>query len=467
MEELVITVNFSVDGYSKLDILDDKLVECRDSTVIIALDESTSNSLYDYYNTVRNLLIHKNRVIVVVIGEESKIRKQICMLAASYRNYDIYSVLDKGSLNSEYIETLLEREPTIEEVETFIGADITAYSEMNDILLKLCEKVTVSDIDNLAELILQNKEMIQCFPSLIDYMKKTIDNYNTGLDSKVAELKTRLSDVENNMSKMKLEVAGKEQELKEALAEIEGLRKESVAATQRCIDLEQKLNNSGPSIKTYSTVNTSLIKCKVKSILYFKEVSSVRYINTFIVKLLEILDKIDKLKVKLVIYDNNSPYNCIYKPIAVINTSDYLANKDTVVNKYDKLVVVEPNRVILEDILNADYDCVIVYDKLRQTEDLVTGNCVFKYWVISSMYQIQKIESITKIDKSKIITNVGACIDAISISEIESFKTMTPSAKTSQYIQMQNVGNIKGKVMHIIKEKSNLQAIIDAKKKSR
>lgn len=462
---MINTINFSVDGYEKIDITDPKLEEYRDSTLLIALDGGTSDYLYNYYNKIRDILINKNRVILIVIGEESKIRKQICMLAASYRNYDIYYVQDKDTLNKEYIEALIDREPTIEEVETFIGADITAYSEMNNILLSLCEKVQVDDINKLADLIIENKEMIQCFPSLIDYMKKTIDNYNSGLDSKMDSLKAEFLEMENSLSKMKIEVGGKDQELKDAITEIEGLKKESAGAKQRCIDLEQKINNSGPSIRTYSTVNTSLIKCKVKSILYFKEISSVRYINTFIIRFLEILEKMDKLKVKLVIYDNNSPYNCVYKPIAVINTSDYLSNRDTVVNKYDKIVVVEPNKVILEDILNADYDCVIVYDKLRQTEDLVTGNCAFKYWVIGSMYQIQKIESVAKIDRSKIITNVGACIDALSISEIESFKTMTPSAKTSQYVVLPNVGNIKGKVIDIIKEKSNLKAIVDAKEK--
>lgn len=458
-------VNAVVDGYKTLEITDKELESCTNDTVILVLDEQSSNYLYNYYNAVRTLLINKNRLLLIMIGAESKIRKQLCMLAASYRNYDIYSVRSKDDIDSEYIETVLEREPTIEEVETFIGADITAYSEMNDILLSLCDKVSIKDIDKVTEIVYQNKDMIQCFPSLIDYMKKTIDNYNTGLDTKIAGLKEKAIELENSMSRMKLEVDGKSQELEAALAEIEGLKKESNEAKQRCIDLEQQLNNSGPSIRTYSTVNTSLIKCRVKSILYFKEISSVRYINTFIVRMVEILEKIDKLKVKLVIYDNNSPYNCTYKPIPVINTGDYLMNKDTIINKHDKLVVVEPNKVILEDILTADYECVIVYDRLRQLEDLVTGNCVFKYWVIGSMYQIEKIESITKLDRSKIITNVGACIDAISISEIPSFKAMTASAKTSQYMQMQNLGNLKGKVIDIIKEKSNIKAIVDAKRK--
>lgn len=462
---MIYIINADVTGCEKVDIVDEILNECKDSTVVIVLDEDSNNCLHTYYNAVRSLMINKNRLIIIMVGAESKIRKQLCMLAASYRNYDIYSVENKSDIDSEYIETVIKREPTIEEVETFIGSDITAYSEMNDILLDLCNNVTLDNVDKVVEIVYGNKDMIECFPSIIDYMKKTIDNYNSGLDTKLAEFKSKVTDTENAMTRLKVDVDNKDKELKQALIEVDGLRTESAAAKQRCVDLEQLVNSSGPSIKTYSTVNTSMIKCRVKSILYFKEISGIRYMNTFITKLVEILQKIDKLKVKLVIYDNRSPFNCIYKPISVIDTQDYMKNKESIVNKFDRLVVVEPNKVILEDILNADYDCVIIYDRLRQVDDLVTGNCVYKYWVMGSMYQIEKVDSMSKIDRSKIITNVGACIDAISISELQGFKSMTGSAKTSQYMQMQNVGHIKGKVIDIIKEKSNIKAIVEANKR--
>jgi len=462
---VVYLINAEVVSYKTLDIKAEELSTITGDTVIIVLDEQTSSYLYDYYNTVRTLLINKNRVILVMIDSESKIRKQLCMLAVSYRNYDIYSVKSKDNINSEFIETVLDREPTIEEVETFIGADITAYSEINDILLKLCDRVSVEDIDKIKEIVYENKEMIQAFPSLLDYMKKTIDNYNTGLDSKMLELKTKIEEAEKSVSKARMEVDSKDQELKNALSEIEGLRKECNEAKQRCIDLEQQLNASGPSIRTYSTVNTSMIKCKVKCILYFKEISYVRYMNTFIEKFIEILEKIDKLNVKLVIYDNNSPFNCVYKPLPIITTSMYLSDKDTIVSKHSKIVVVEPNKVILEDILNNEYDCVIVYDRLKQVEDLVTGNCVFKYWVIGSLSQINRVESLIKIDRSKIITNVGVCKEAICLSEIDNFKSMTSSAKTSNYMQMRNLGNMEGRVIDIIKDKTNLRALINTIKK--
>ena len=457
-------INHDVDGFERIDIADNRLSTCKDCTVIIVLDEESNNGLHSYYNAVRDIIVNGNRLFIVMVDVESRIRKQICMLAASYRNYHIYSVEDKSDIDSEYIETIMNREPTADEVETFIGADITAYSEMNDILLDLSNNATINNIDRVEEIVYGNKEMIECFPSIIDYMKKTIDTYNSGLDTKLAELKSKTTEAENALARAKIDVEGKEKELKAALAEVEGLKNESAAAKQRCIDLEQQVNSSGPNIRTYSTVNTSMIKCRVKSILYFKEISSVRFMNTFITKFMEILQKVDKLKVKLVIYDNRSPFNCIYKPISVIDMQDYLKNKDTIVNKFDKVVVVEPNKVILEDILSAEYDCVLIYDRLRQTEDLVTGNTVYKYWVIDSLYHIGKIESMSRLDRSKIITNIGSCIDALSIMELAGFKQMTNSAKTSQYMQMVNPGHIKGKVIDIIKEKSNIKAIVDANK---
>ena len=465
---MVYLVNVEVDGYKTLDIMDSEFESCSKDTVAVVLDEQTSNYLYNYYTVIRNLLINKNRVILIMVDGESKIRKQLCMLTASYKNYDIYTVKSKDNIDSEYIETILERQPTMEEVETFIGADITAYSEMNEILLKLCDSVSVEDIDRVAEIVYQNKEMIQCFPSIIDYMKKAIDNYSSGLDSKVVELKEKIEKVENEALTAKLEAEAKKQELEEALEEIKGLKREIAAANQRCDDLEKQLGASGPLIKTYSTVNTSLIKCKVKSVLYFKEISSVRYINSFTSRFFETLSKIDNLSVKLLIYDNSSIYNVIYKPLPVISMSDYLNNREQFLTKIDKIVIIEPNKVILEEMLGLDYDCIIIYDRLKQAEDLVTGNIVYKYWVINSMKQIIDLDTVgQKIDRTKIITHVGVCPEALAISEIPAYKGATEAAKISKYVHMENVGKTTGRVFDIIKERTNLRSIINAKSAKR
>ena len=95
-------INHSIHGYESVNIDDERICD-PNSTVIIVLDESTSASLYKYYNKVVDMLLSGTRLITICVGKESKIRKTIMMLMVSYRNYNVYRVDSLSLITSDYI----------------------------------------------------------------------------------------------------------------------------------------------------------------------------------------------------------------------------------------------------------------------------------------------------------------------------------------------------------------------------
>ena len=453
-------VGYSLQGYLDLDLNSDSLNEIKDSLVIVVLDEKSNGKLYTYYSAVRSLIVSNNKVILLLIEAKSPIRKQISMLLMSYRNYNIYTLDDRSIIDREYLATIEGREPSEDEVTTFVGSDITAYSEINDILLRLTSKVEESDIDGLREIIESKRDSIEGFVDIIDYMKKVVDNANSGeTDKQIKSLKDKISELENSLEDATKQIREAKKEAELALKDQETLKKEAFQAKQKAADLEDRLNSKEPVLTTYTELQTQMIKCNTKVILYFKEVSHISYISSMLIKMCEVLVRLKKLKVKLLIYDNKHSLLSTYKPIPVIGSNEYMSNKDSVVNKLDKLVIVEANQAIIEDILKADWDVVIVYDRLRQASDIVSGNNVFKYWVMNSMSEYKALFQAFKIEERNIISRPGIFAEGIAISEIKEYKTHTPSAKLAGWVNMLNIGENKGKVFDLIFQRTNISAL--------
>ena len=200
------------------------------------------------------------------------------------------------------------------------------------------------------------------------------------------------------------------------------------------------------------------MKCKAKSIIYFKEITYVRYINSFVTKLFEVISKIYKLRVKLVIYDNRNGFVQIYKPLTVVGSAEYVASRDLIVNKTDKIVVVEANPAIIEDIIRADYDVVIVYDRMRQPNDVVVGNNVYKYWIINSATEYNTLSQTYKIDKHHVIARPGIFPESIPLLEISGYSEMTESARISSYIRLEHPV-MKKSLLELIFERTNVNSI--------
>lgn len=452
-------IGYDIDGYNNIDIDSDELLDIKECLVVVVLGEESNGRLYSYYSNIRNLIINNNKIILLLLESKSYIRKQISMLLMSYRNYNIYTVDTLDIVDKDYINELDAREPSQSEVTEFIGADVTAYTELNEILLSMITSIKESDIDKLRVIIEDKRDSIEGFVDVIDYMKSVVDSANSGDTQKqIKSLRAKIDDMEVLLNTANKKLKQAEIDLENAKDGNEVLQREANRAKQRLAELEDQVNISEPVLRTYAELQTQMIKCKTQVILYFKEVSHVSYIASFVTEFVKYLTKLKKLRVKLLIYDNKHSFLSMYKPIQVIGSSEYIADRDRVVNKLDKLVIVEANQAIIEDILKSDWDVVVIYDRLRQVNDIVSGNNVYKYWVLNSIKEYTALSNQFKIDKKDVITNHSILPEVMVLTSVPSYSAHTTTAKLSAYMNMTSPGCNRS-IFNIIENNTNIAVL--------
>lgn len=455
MEDYII--GLKLDGLTYMDIDDTSISDIKNSNVVIVLSSDSSDKLSIYYTKIRNLIINNNRIILILDGSKSKIRKTISMLLASYRKYDIYTIDDISIVDREYINSLIKRNPSEEEVSTFIGSDVTAYSDIDSIILDLSTLINNNNLDGVRELIENKRDSIENFVDLINYMKLVVDKHSDA-NSRIKELKDKITKLEDSLNDTNKQLNNAIRDAKDAKAEKDMLQKEAFQAKQKKAELEEQLNSREPVIRTYTEVQTQMIKCRTKVIIYFKEISHISYISSLVTRFIETLVKLKKLKVKLMIYDNKHSFLNSYNPIPIVGSTEYINNRDIVVNKYEKIVAVEANQALVEDVLTSDWDVVIIYDRLRQANDIVSGNNVYKYWVLNSVTEYTALKKAFKIEKDRIITRPGLFPESLSIQSIPGYKSHTVSAKLADYVNMKNIGDNKP-IFETLINTTNINAI--------
>lgn len=448
------SVGIALDNYDLVGLDSKELGNSISNDVVIVLGESSSNQLHEYYTTIRRLIIRNNNVKLILDGDRSKIRKHISMLMTSYGRYDIYRVDDINEIDDEFIRTIEERVPTIEEVTEYIGEDIATYSEISNVLLELTKNVENGDMDGLKKTVYENMEVIKNSSTVIDYMKKVMDSANAGTDEKIAKLKEQIDKLESKSKSdnIKIDTLTRNQNaLKESN---DFLEKEARRAETRRQELEEQVNKSGPVIKAYSTLQTSVIKgYKPVSVLYFKEITKIPYINTLIIQIANTINKLlkdapkDKPNVRLIIYDNTSQYQ-IYKPLTIVDSAMMTNNRANIVNHVKEMVITEPNQSLLEDILKVDFPVVIIYDRLRQQRDILSGNMVTKFYVANSKNDVKAIKSLDSAER--IITPEGVSDGTIWLGRIDKYEGLSPAAQMSKYV---SVKDLKDKSSRLIFDK--------------
>ena len=449
-------------GYETTKI-DDNRLRNSDNTVVLVLNESASTNLHTYYNSVIDIILSGAKLICISVGKESKIRKAIMMVMASYRDYNIYKVGSSDIIDEEYIKAVENRNPDLAEVQQYIGGDISAYSELNTILFGINNLVNTGDIDGLKVFIENHIESIESSIEVIEYLKKLADSTNSGdladliesLKNKVAASSRQIDDLNADLKQYK----GENEKLND---KVNSLTMDVNRANRKVSDLEDQLKSAGGSavISTYSDVDTRIIKCKTQSIIYFKEISYSKYTNSLVMNLYSILKNRPNKRVKLMIYDSKVGMPGLYKGMSILNTTEYLSNKAKIIRDTTKFVVSEPNRVFLEDVLtsiNPQFDIVIVYDRLRQAPDLVTGNNVTKIFVVNSLSNFESVkESIRIPPNSLVISNDDRIQGAIRIGDIPDYHTATDSAKMTRYSKLTISENSNDRIIATIFTKARI-----------
>lgn len=465
-------VNLKSHGYECITIEDIDITNNESNLINILIDKSCDSDTGKYYKFIDNALRNRNRVVLISVDDGNKSFTSLASLMVTFKGYDIYKVADKDLVTSEYLEKLEQREPDITEVQTYIGGEITGMSDMSTVLFGIESLVDEGNTDGLVTFIENNINTIENMVVTINNMKKTCDVFNSNelidniniLKDKESKLKDTIKDKDNIIETVKYE-RDKHQ------VEVEDLKRENNQLKNKNSELKIQTESGGSVIKAYKELNTQLINCKTKIVLYFKEISYVKYTNSLVEKIFSHLEQC-KLKVKLVIYDSQSDLFAMYKPLPVVTGSDYVLMKDTFIHKTKKFVVAEPNPSIIQDILTSDenFDVVIVYDRMRCSKDVVSGNNVTKYYVINSSTNYNELKSMLKItDSSKIITYADSSIEIgnesnrkfLDIPTIAEYakKTSTESFKSRRYALL-STSLSKQPLIQTILDKSRISTLL-------
>ena len=442
-------VNESMHGYECIDASKD--VE-KDNLVIVVVNKDCNAELNKYYRLINNALKNRNQVILISVDDDNRLLKPLASLMLTYNQYGIYQIVDKDSITAEYLLKLENRKPDLSEVQTYIGGDVTAYSDINTLLFGIESLVDEGNEQGLRNFIEENMESISNMTTAINDMKKTCDMFNSNeLVEAVAYLKEEEGKLKNEITEKDEVVKQVKYERDQKTIEVNDLRRENDKLKAKNSDLKDQGSSNGMVIRTYPEVNTQLIKCKTKVIIYFKEISYVNFTNTLITHLQKHLTRKLNLKksdseCRLLIYDTDSEMYGVYKPLNIINGANYGALKDSLIKNSTRFVVSEPNPTIINNILESEYnnDILIIYDRMHHMNDIVAGNNVTKFYIVNSNNDYKNLKQSLKItDTSYIITNANSSIEAdnknrqfLDIPEIPGYKSSTDSAKESKYTKL-------------------------------
>lgn len=446
-------VNENIHGYEKITCEDLDKTNNSGNLFVIIIDKSCDGDVNKYYKLINSALRNNNRVILISINDENKIFKTLASLMTTFYSYDIYQVEEKESISAPYLLKLEERHPDITEVQTYISGDVTSYSDITTILFGIESLVDEGNIDALKSFIEEHITSIENLTTAINNMKKTCDIFNSN------ELIDAVNDLKEREHKLNKTIEEKDKTLEEIKydrdsnkVEVENLKRENEKLKNKNNDLKAQNESGSAVIKSYKEINTQLIQCKTKLILYFKEISYVRYMNSLVNVIMNILET-RKLKSKLLIYDSHSEMYASYKPLQVITGADYVSAKGNLISKTQRFIVAEPNPTILQDILTSEqcFDVVIVYDRMHSLTDIVAGNNVTKLFVMNSSKEYKELQGALKItDTSHIITQSTNSLNKANIKDnepsqkrqfldipmIENYNANTDSGKISKYMKL-------------------------------
>jgi len=414
MTKYMIGDNFQ--NYEKITVDDLDLTNASDNLFIIIVNKSSDSEIPKYYKFVNNALKKHNRIILIGIDDNGKIFNTLATLMITYESYDIYKIVDKDALSADYLLKIEKRHPDYSEAQTFVGGELTAYSDINMLLFGLQSIIEEGNQDALKPFIEEHAVSFENIVNTLNNMKKTCEVFNSNeLVNEINTLKDDKNNLEEQIKEKDEEIDKIKYDRDKNKVDAETLKRENdklkASATSVQVDSDA---NSGPTIKSFKTLNTQLLKDnKTKIVLYFKEISYVRYTNTLVTILFDFIKR-KNLKVKLLIYDTGSEMYNMYNPLRVINGQNYLADKGSLIRKVEKFVVSEPSQSIITDILCSDmnFDVVIIYDRMHTLNDVVEGNLVSKFYVVNSRDEFDNIKGQLKIkDTSNVITHADSSIN--------------------------------------------------------
>lgn len=478
MAKYIINDNFH--GYTKTTVDELGVANENDNTLVLVIDKSCDNKLPETYKFINTAMKKNNRIILISVDDSNKSFKPLASLMVTYGRYDIYEVEEKDTLSCDYLAKLEAREPDYSEVQTFVGGDVVASSEMSTLIFGIESLVEEGNIDGLKSYVEENMISIENLTSVLNSMKKTCELYNSNeLVNEINNLKNNEKRLTKSLDERSKELDSIKADINDSNSNIENLKAENSKLKEKNKELMSNNEQGGNTIVNFKTVQTQLLKGnKTKIVLYFKEISYVRYTNTLVSILMEYIKR-KELKAKMLIYDANSSMYSVYNPLRVINGTDYVNDKSSLIHKVEKIVVAEPAQMIIEDMLTSDeaFDVIIIYDRMHSLNDIVEGNLVTKFFVLNSRQDYEKLKPQLKMnDTSFIITDAAnsinmskdwkevgerAFLDIPTINDFKRHEIMSESFAFSKYIR-QSTAITKQPLIETILSKSKINTLYNS-----
>jgi hypothetical protein len=467
-----ISIGIKVDGFKDRKITDEDLFTCKASKILIYLDKESNDRLMDYYKVVRAILRQGDNKVLLLINDDdnSNIAQGIVHLCLDYGCYNIYKVVNDTVIDKEYVLDMFKREANSDEVQQYVSNQDEAYETITEAMLHITEYCLDNKLDDLQDYIIENKDLIRKYPLVLDYMKQNIDDLSLGISKKVSSLEKDLQrvnddkkEVEESKKKLdkqildlKTEINQREMEKNKFKDELDTYKetldklqeeKESLQEKAKHLESSTKVVTGGGIFTNYTASKLTSIKGnRLKIVIYIKEITRPKYINTMVMELLEYLNNrhsTTKSKTKLVIYDNREDFSILYNPLQQANTNNYFDNRNQILSN-ETIVFTDVNPAYIPDLASqskAEY--LIVYDRLGKAEDLLTGNAIVKFYTFASKKDLINYKSkYSSLDESCVIMNPSNVNQTLELSEIPDFSSSLPvSARFVKYYKLKANAN--------------------------
>lgn len=445
-------VNNNIHGYEIINVKDYDITFNKDDILVVIVDKNCKSDSSYYFNLVDDALRCQTRVILLGVKDGNDVFDAIASNMLIYKAYDMYQIEDKDLISAEYLIKITERHPDYNEAQSFISNSDIAYQDICTLIYGIESLINEGNIDGLISHIEKHNATIEGMITAINKMRKTCELFNSNeLVSNIDELKAKINDLLKQLDNKDNIIDDVKHNRDEYKVEVEKLKRE-IAKLKETESMSGD-NNGSSVIKSYATFNTAVHGNSKALVIYFKEISYVRYTNTLIEQIMSFLEK-KKKDCKLLIYDNNVNMLKFYG-LDVINGLSYASDKQTVLRK-KKFIVSEPIQSLIQDIVSSDRasDIVIIYDRLRQYDDIIKGNNVTKFFVANSKKDVREAMAIKALgceDTGHIITDyrntfeyddASKKVEFLNIPEADpsgKFSLLSDSAKFQRYMKLHTV----------------------------
>lgn len=385
-------INSTVTGIDSvgLNVLGDVNI-AKQQEIIFICNKNAKDFPSTVYVFLRDCLRNGKRVFLIVVGNcEHQLFSNLMVLFGAY---DIYNIRDESMLNERFIRSIVGRKCGIEDVSQFVGCEAIAYGNLDEVLLKMAERADELDItDAEADALYGGAEVVNYLKAVdAEFNYKEKDRVITELKSAMERLNEKKTQLDSDLALAQDSINNLTSRLEVARARVDEL--ESAPQVQPTAVIRGAMVVQPPCL-------TDSLLTDTRHVLYFKELSQIPYINTFIKYLTDYIRtrKIAGKKVvcKLAIFDFNGTQK-LYHPIPLLTGDEYMARRMEMAGSRMELAISTPQMAVLSDILTGKYggadttpDVLIVYDRTHQLNDIVHGKLVTKFFVCHSRSALER-----------------------------------------------------------------------------